>query len=93
MNGTSMMAGMGWSGILLMLLLWGGAIALTLWGISSLFPAGRVDVEADALEILRRRYARSEISRQEFLQASEALRPGQLEYPRHAHQHPGGRGR
>lgn len=92
MNGASMMAGMGWSGILLMLLLWGGAIALTLWGISSLFPAGRVDVEADALEILRKRYARGEISREEFLQASETLRPGELEHPRHAHQHPAGRG-
>ena len=88
-----MMAGMGWSGILLMLLLWGGAITLVLWGISSLFPAGRVDVEADALEILHRRYARGEISRQEFLQASDTLRPGELEHPRHAHQHPGGRGR
>jgi putative membrane protein len=93
MDGASMMAGMGWSGILLMLLLWGGAIALTLWGISSLFPAGRVDVEADALEILRKRYARGEISRHEFLQASETLRPDALEHPRHAHQHPGGRGR
>lgn len=92
MNGASMMAGMGWSGILLMLLLWGGAIALTLWGISSLFPAGRVDVEADALEILRKRYARGEISREEFLQASETLRPSELEAPRHAHDQPAGRG-
>lgn len=93
MDGASMMTGMGWSGILLMLLLWGGAIALTLWGISSLFPSGRVDVEAHTMEILRRRYARSEISREEFLQASETLRPGELEHPRHAPQHPGGRGR
>lgn len=91
MNGASMMAGMGWPGILMMLLLWGGAIALVLWGVSSLFPSGRVDVEADALEILRQRYARGEISREEFLQASETLRPSELARPRHAHNHPGSR--
>jgi putative membrane protein len=93
MNGTSMMAGMGWPGVLLMLLLWGGAIALILWGISGLFPTGHMHVEADALEILRQRYARGEISRQEFLQASESLRPTELEKPTHAHQHHGGHGR
>jgi putative membrane protein len=90
-SGTSMLAGMGWPMLLLMLLLWGGAIALILWGVSSLFPAGRASVEADALEILRRRYARGEISREEFLQASEALRPSELARPRHAHNHPGSR--
>ena len=87
MNGASMMAGMGWPGILMMLLLWVGTIALILWGISSLFPAARIDVEADALEILRRRYASGEISREEFLQASETLHPGQLEPHCHAHSH------
>ncbi len=91
MNGASMMAGMGWPGILIMLLLWVAAIGLILWGISSLFPAARIDVEADALEILRRRYASGEISREEFLQASEALRPSELARPRHAHTRPGSR--
>lgn len=93
MSGTSMMAGMGWPGLLLILLLWGGVIALTLWGVSSLFPAGRVSAEADALEILRRRYAQGEISREEFLQASETLYSSELKRPGHAHGHPGGRGR
>lgn len=79
MSGTSMMAGMGWPMLLLMLLLWGGAIALILWGVSGLFPAGRTSVEADALDILRRRYAHGEISREEFLQASQTLRPDKLE--------------
>jgi putative membrane protein len=92
MSGTSMMAGMGWPGLLMMLLLWGGAIALILWGISSLFPTGRVNTEADALEILRRRYARGEISREEFLQASQTLLPSELERPRHVPGHPGGHG-
>jgi putative membrane protein len=91
MSGTSMMAGMGWPGLLLMLLLWGGAIALILWGISSLFPAGRVNIEADALELLRQRYARGEISRAEFIQASADLHPRERAPLRHAHHHPGGR--
>jgi putative membrane protein len=82
MSGTGMMAGMGWPGMLLMLLLWGGAIALILWGVSGLFPSGAVHIEADALAILRRRYARGEISREEFLQARETLR---LDEPGHAH--------
>jgi putative membrane protein len=92
MSGTSMMAGMGWPMLLLMLLLWGGVIALVLWGVSGLFPAGRTSVEVEALEILRRRYARGEISREEFLQASETLRPSELPAPRHAHHQPAGRG-
>ena len=87
-----MIAGMGWPGIFLMLLLWGGAIALTLWGISSMFPTVRFDVEADALAILRQRYARGEISHEEFLQASETLRPSELEARYHAYHHPGSRG-
>ena len=65
---------MGWPGVLLMLLLWAGAIALILWGASSLFPTERVHVEDEALEIVRQRFARGEISREEFLQASETLR-------------------
>jgi putative membrane protein len=88
MNGASMMAGMGWPGLLLVLLLWGGAIVLALWGVSSLFPSGRVRVEADALEILRQRYARGEISREEYLQASETLRQPEAEPLRHAADHP-----
>ena len=92
-HGPSMMAGMGWPGVLLMLLLWGGAIALVLWGVFGLFPTRQVHVEAEALEILRLRYARGEISREEFLQASESLRPAEPEPPRHAQGHPGGHSR
>lgn len=88
MNGASMMAGMGWPGLLLVLLLWGGAIVLALWGVSSLFPTGRVHIEANALEILRQRYARGEISRQELLQASETLRQPEAEPLCRAADHP-----
>lgn len=73
MDGTSMMAGMGWPGLLLMVLLWGASIALILWGVSSLFPAGRVRIEADALEILRQRYAKGEIGAEEFKEAKRNL--------------------
>jgi hypothetical protein len=40
---------MGWPGLLLMLLLWAGVIALILWGVSGLFPAGPLSNEAGYL--------------------------------------------
>ena len=73
MGGYGMMGGFGWLGMLTMLLLWIGVIALIVWGLSNLFPARQVSVEPDALEILKRRYARGEINREEFVQAREAL--------------------
>lgn len=74
MGGYNMVAGMGWLGVLTMLLFWLGVIALVMWGVSNLFPRQPLDTEPDALEIVRRRYARGEISREEFEQAREALR-------------------
>jgi putative membrane protein len=74
MGGFGMMAGMGWLGILAMVLFWLGVILLIVWGLSALFPGQRRDVELDALEILRRRFARGEISREEFEHARQALR-------------------
>ncbi|MEI6778552.1 MAG: SHOCT domain-containing protein [Chloroflexales bacterium] len=91
MSEPSMVSAMGWPGILLLLLLWGGAIALVLWGLSSLFPTDRERTETDALEILRARYARGEISHAEFIQASADLRPRERAPLRHAHHHSGGR--
>jgi uncharacterized membrane protein len=91
MSEPSMMTGMGWPSVLLMLLLWGGAIALVLWGLSSLSPAGRERTETDALEILRARYARGEISHAEFLQVSADLHPRERAPLRHTHHHSGGR--
>ena len=88
MNGASMMAGMGWPVLLLGLLLWGGTVVLALWGISSLFPSRRGRIEADALAILRQRFARGKISRAEFLQASETLQQSEAEPLRHAVDHP-----
>jgi len=73
MGGYGMMAGMGWLGILVMALFWVGVILLVVWGLSNAFPSRRQAVEPDAEEILKRRYARGEISREEYVQASETL--------------------
>ena len=73
MMGPGMMAGFGWLGMLVMALFWVGVVLLVVWGLSNLFPARQATGEPDALEILKRRYARGEISREEFLQAREAL--------------------
>lgn len=73
-NGFGMMAGMGWLGILTMLLFWVGVLALVLWGVSNLFPNRQPATESDAVEIVRQRFARGEISREEYMQAVETLR-------------------
>jgi len=73
MMGPGMMGGFGWLGMLTMLLFWIGVIALVVWGLSNLFSMRQAAVEPDALEILKQRYARGEISREEFVQAREAL--------------------
>lgn len=74
MGGMSMMVGMGWLGILTMALFWIGVILLVIWGVSALFPTQQRSSEPDALEILRQRFARGEISREEFEQMRAALR-------------------
>lgn len=73
MGGYGMMGGFGWLGMLTMLLFWIGVVALVIWALSNLFPTRQTTVEPDALEILKRRYARGEISREEFVQARDAL--------------------
>jgi putative membrane protein len=73
MGGYGMMAGMGWLGLVLMGLFWVGVILLVIWGLSNAFPSRRQAAEPDADEILKRRYARGEISREAYLQASETL--------------------
>lgn len=73
-----MMVGFGMFGLLFMLLFWGGLIALTVWLISALFPRdGRrllssLDQELSAREILDSRYARGEITREQY----ELIRQG-----------------
>ena len=66
---------MGWGmglGLLFMLLFWGVLIALAVWLVRSLFPvAGQppappTEQHLNAREILDRRFARGEISREEY---------------------------
>jgi putative membrane protein len=67
-----MMLGFGMVGLLLMLLLWGGLIALAVWLVSLIFPrAGRSSAspserELNARQIIDRRYARGELTRDQY---------------------------
>ena len=63
---------MGFFGILVMLLFWGGLIALAVWLVRALFDNGQRSSQPPAgnrltpKEILDQRYARGEISRDEY---------------------------
>lgn len=71
--------GMGWwmmFGGLFMLVFWGGIIALIVWGVKKLVErgSGPANVErADPLDIAKERYARGEISKEEFNQIKRDL--------------------
>ena len=64
--------GFGVFGLLLMLLFWGGLIALAVWLASALFPRSNretsisPDQNLSAQEILDRRYVRGEITRGQY---------------------------
>ena len=73
MGGYGLMAGFGWLGMVVMALFWIGAIVLIVWGLTHVFSTRQPRVELDVEEILKQRYARGEISREEFLQAREVL--------------------
>jgi len=60
--------------MLIMGLLWVGAIWLVVQGVRQLAPTPNQGGGEDALETLKRRYARGEISYDEFQQAREILR-------------------
>jgi putative membrane protein len=72
--------GMGWwmaFGVVWMVLFWGAIIALIVWGIRTLAGRnGRPIWEESALEIARRRYARGEITREEFEEIKATLSGG-----------------
>jgi putative membrane protein len=74
MSGYGMMAGMGWLGMLLSGLFFIFVVALVMWVLFNLARPERYPSEQDAQQILKRRYARGEISREEFEQAHAALR-------------------
>ena len=67
--------GMGWwmvFGGLWMIIFWGGLITLIVWGISKLIR-GSGSSQKNALDIARERYARGEISREQFEQIKRDL--------------------
>ena len=69
--------GAGWfgSGMFMGMLVWALLIGLVVWALASLArrPFSQPHVESSALEILKRRYARGEISRAEYEQARKDL--------------------
>ena len=68
--------GMGWwmlIGAVWMVLFWGGIIALAVWAVSRLGEGGRREQADTPLEIARRRYARGDITREEFDQLKRDL--------------------
>ena len=67
--------GMGWwmaFGAIWMVLFWGLIIWLIAWGIGQVTSGGRRS-DDDSVEIARRRYARGEITREQFEQLSRDL--------------------
>lgn len=68
--------GFGGFGFLFMILIWGGVIALVVWGLSGLVPRASngnaststlvANASPSALDVLRQRYAQGEISQAEY---------------------------
>ncbi len=56
-----------------MVLFWGGLIALTVWGIAKLTKRSDSASKRDPLDIAKERYARGEISKEEFEQIKRDL--------------------
>jgi len=71
-----MPVGMGWwmvFGWVWVVVFWGGLIALVAWGITKLTGRGNTTRKHNPLDIARERYARGEISREEFEQIKKGL--------------------
>ncbi|MEJ2735398.1 MAG: SHOCT domain-containing protein [Anaerolineae bacterium] len=74
--------GAGVFGLVLMILFWAGLIALAIWLIRALFPpvgqppAPATERDLNAREILDRRFARGEISREEYDLMRETITNG-----------------
>ncbi len=70
--------GMGVWGVLLMVLFWGGLVALVVWLVGLMFPAADkhpniTDHTLSAEEILKIRFARGEITADEYKRMQETL--------------------
>jgi len=61
--------GMGWwmvFGGIWMILFWGGLIALIIWGIRKLYGPGGSNEKRSPIDIARERYAKGDISKEDF---------------------------
>jgi putative membrane protein len=67
------MGGLGGFGMIVGMVLWLAVIVLLVWGISRLFVHPTTDARAEALEILKRRFAAGELTAAEFETARRAL--------------------
>ena len=68
--------GMGWwmaFGGVWMVIFWGGLIALIVWGIAKLSGRGDTTLKHNPLDIAKERYAKGEISKEEFSQLKKDL--------------------
>jgi len=61
--------GMGWW----MVVFWGELIALIVWGITKLTGRGDATPKCDPLDVVKERYAKGKISREEFEQIKKDL--------------------
>jgi len=69
-------SGMGWwmmFGGLWIVVFWGGIIALIVWGITKLTGRGDSALKRNPLDMAKERYAKGEISREEFGQIKKDL--------------------
>ena len=66
-------AGMGWWMIAWMVVFWGVLIALIVWGIRKLTERGDSIRKQDPLDVVKERYARGEITKEEFEQFKKDL--------------------
>jgi uncharacterized membrane protein len=73
MGAYGWMGAFGGVGMLFGVLVWLAVVVLLVWGLSGVFGASRTDSQAEALDILKRRYAAGEISSAEFETARGAL--------------------
>ena len=68
--------GTGWwmaLGGLWMFLFWGGLIGLIVWGITRITRLDSTILTHDPLDVVKERYARGEMSREEFNQIQQGL--------------------
>ena len=68
--------GMGWwmaFGGVWMVVFWGGLIALIVWGITKITEGGGSTTKQKPMDVAKERYAKGEISREEFEQLKKDL--------------------